>query len=224
MIQPARSRTPAADTDDSDGFAFLSPTTPRKGLKPKFSSYFAQPSALSLPNATDAPLINDFFHQTFPSWSGQTPDPDADKLIDSIMSRLLAEPYYSLESRFNGSLLLIFEAFRNLKDEKSDLQLHLQREIERRKTLELAVQDSAERLERERREFKAEIRRLEVLLAKGENGVAEVTLARQDSLLRYGQRIRDNIKADKTLETVFEFLERTKTRVDKRWSSQRGKK
>lgn len=221
MIQPARSRTPAADTDDSEGVL-----SPRKGLKPKLSSYFTQQNPSSLPSRTVSTVTNNAFHQNFPSWSNDEPipDPDVNKLVDSLMSRLLAEPYYGLDSRFNGTLLQIFECFRTNQDDKDKLQLLLHQEIDRRSSLERAMHDSAQKWSRQREEFQAEIRRLELIIAKGERGLAEVTLARQDSLLRYGQRIRNNITADKTLETVFEFLERTRRLEDERWSSQRGKK
>lgn len=221
MIQTARSRTPATDTDDSEGVLF-----PRKGLKPKVSSYLTQQSAPSFPSRTNSTITNNAYHQHLPSWStDQTiPDPDVGKLIDSVMSRLLAEPYCGLDSRFNGSLLQIFEAFRHVNDENIQLQSLLEQEINKCSSLERAIHESAKQWSREREEFQAEVRRLELIVAKGERGLAEVTLVRQDSLLRYGQRIRDNIKADKTLETVFEFLERTRRREDAKWNSQRGKK
>ena len=222
MIQPSRARTPAVDTDDSDGF--LSPTTPRKGLSTKLSSYFTQHAASTGLSKANIQLHDDMLGPGLPSWSDDNapPCPQAQCLIDSIMCRLLAEPYKSLDSRFNGTLLEIFEAFRNLSDDKKQLQAGIQHEIERRCNVERAMHQSAQQWEREKKEYKAEVKRLELILAKGERGVAEVTLARQDSMLRYGKRTPKNINSDKTLETVFEFLERTKHHEDKIWSSQRG--
>ena len=82
---------------------------------------------------------------------------------------------------------------------------------------------SAQQWERDKGEYKAEVKRLELLLAKGERGLAEVTLARQDSVLLRGQRHQGKPRDDTTLETIFEFLERTSQYEDKVWGSQRGK-
>lgn len=222
MIQPTRTRTPAVDTDESEGF--LSPTTPRKGLRPKLSSYFSQHAASAGPSKTDLQFGNDLFSTDLPSWSVDdlAPNPDAERLIDSVMSRLLANPYKSLDIRFNGVLLEIFECYRNINDARKRLQSDLQQEAGRRSTVERAMHDSAQQWDREKQEYKAEVKRLELLLSEGERGLAEVTLARQDSVLRHGQRHRSETRSDKALETIFEFLERTKRYEDKMWSSQRG--
>ena len=59
------------------------------------------------------------------------------------------------------------------------------------------------------------------ILAKGKRGLAEVTLARQDSVIRHSKYYRKG--NDDSLETIFEFLEKTKRYEDRAWSSQRGR-
>ena len=86
------------------------------------------------------------------------------------------------------------------------------------------MHDSARHWDTERQQYKAQVKRLELVLAKGNRGLAEVTLARQDSVLRHDRSNRNNVNSDKTLETILEFLERSKRYEDKMWSSQRGKK
>lgn len=226
MIQPTRARTPAVDFEDSDlstistsKATLSSPTAPRIGLKPKFSAYFTQQPAT--PSRAD---VDGLFSPQFPSWPPDEPlpNPDAESLVDSVMCRLLASPNDSLDLRFNGVLLQIFESFRSIHDERNQLALELQEWKERLYALESAVQRSAEQWQREKLDYKAEVKRLELILAKGKRGLAEVTLARQDSVLR--GRHRTNIsEMDDSLETILKFLEKTKRYEDKVWSSQRGK-
>ena len=222
MIQPARARTPAVEAEEPDGIG--SPTTPRKGFRPKLSSYFMQCSNPGPPSRTDLVSGEDLLNPTWPSSSFNEPSPnrDTESLIDAIMCRLLACPYDKLDSRFNGMLLQIFESYRNVSDEKQELQTNFEREVDRRTAMEAAMHRSAHRWSQERQQYKAEVKRLELLLSQGKRGLAEVTIARQDSLLRNRKRGHGDMTPDESLETIFEFLEKTKRYEDKQWSSQRG--
>ena len=218
MIQPVRARTPAIEVEDSD--SVVSPTTPRRGLRPKLSSYFTQHDASAAPSKTDLAFEEDLFSPTVPSCPSNepAPSPHAEKLIDAVMCRLLADPYRGLDPRFNGMLMQIFESFRYLTDEKHELLLKLQQETDRGRAMETALQHSSRQWDREKHDYKAEVKRLELILAQGKRGLAEVTIARQDSVLRRGKA---SLSGD-TLETIFEFLEKTKRYEDRAWSSQRG--
>ncbi|GAB7356340.1 hypothetical protein MBLNU459_g7131t1 [Dothideomycetes sp. NU459] len=105
---------------------------------------------------------------------------------------------------------MIFEAYRALRDQNELLTGKLQNEVSCRVAAELET-DRAEqgwRVDKER--YKKEIKRLELIIAKGRMGLAEVTRARQDSMLK---RTHEGIQADHVedrKETVFEFLERTR--------------
>jgi len=213
MMQPARVRTPAADLDDSD--VNTSPVTPRKALKPKFSTNFAQrPAAL---DHDPLPSGHDRFLRRVPSWitDEPTPSPDVDQLIDSMMCNVLDDPYNMLTARYTSDLMQIFEGYRAVRDDKAELLRKLDVETQKRQALERAWK-------REREEYKAEVKRLELLLSKGKRGLAEVTLARQDSLLRRGRPT--GAQDDTGLETILQVLEKSKRYEDKTWSSQRGKK
>lgn len=224
MIQPTRTRTPAIEHEEAE--AFLSPTTPRKGLKPKFSSYFTQHANTAGPSKKESsPPRNDADDAEWPSWPTEDPypSPDADVLIDSVMCRILGSPYEGLNPRFNGVLLQIFEGFRGLADEKQRLLTKSDQDNDRLSAMEKAMQKSARQWNHEQQGYKAEIKRLELLLAKGKRGLAEVTLARQDSLLR----LRESEKSAKarkhdTLETIFQFMEKNKRVEEKVWGTQRG--
>jgi hypothetical protein len=205
MIQPARVRTPAVDVEEPEVHA--SPATPRRPLRPTFTT--------NKPRAP-APLPEDFDSAfRIPSWilNQPNPDPPIDELIDSIMCNVMDDPSSGLTARFATDLMRIIEAYRLVRDEKEELASRLQAETQKRHAV-------AQAWDRERKEYKAEVKRLELLLSKGKRGVAEVTLARQDSLVRRGSR-RDELD-DTGLETIFEFLEKTKRYDDRAWSSQRG--
>ncbi|KAK4549077.1 hypothetical protein LTR36_007533 [Oleoguttula mirabilis] len=227
MVQPARARTPAVEHagDDSDGVA--SPTTPKRGLKPKFSSYFTNPGGAALAVQAERSFTSlnfDLFAPRLPAWpeDEQYPSPNAEALIDSIMCRLMSEPYGSLDQRFNGMLMRIFECYRHVGDERTQLQDQLEDEISRHKALLQRLHHSQKQWSMEREDYRSEIKRLELLLAKGKRGLAEVTLARQDSELRQKNNDRRSKQEDDGLETIFEFLEKTSRSEDKAWSSQRA--
>ena len=229
MIQPTRARTPAIDFEDGELSTVpvinpsSSPTTSRRGLKPKISSYFTQHTTSAVPGKTDLAFGDDLFSPIYPSWPADDPLPslDAESLIDSIMCRLLADPYGRLDPRFNSMLLHIFESFRDMIDRKNRLVDNLNDANDRCHAIERTMYRSAEQWNRERQDYKDEVKRLELILANGKRGLAEVTLARQDSVLRH-RNWRSSPDLDSSLETIFEFLEKSKRYEDKTWSSQRG--
>ena len=221
MIQPTRVRTPAVEPEDG---SLLSPTTPRKGTRPKLASYFTQHATVPGPSKTDLDSTEDLFGRNawYPQWSedSSTPGPDVERLMDSIMCRLLTEPYRPLDQRFNSMLMQIFESYRHLKDDKDQLHQLLEQETEKRNALEHALHHASQQWESEKHDYKAEVKRLELILAKGKRGLTEVTLARQDSVIRHGKHHSKGY--DDSLETIFEFLQKTKRYEDRAWSSQRG--
>ena len=222
---PARARTPALEfvEHDNDTRSASVPPTPRRGLRPKLSSYFTQAG----PSKTDLSIYEDA-GSPLPSWDpgNSFPSPNADGLMESIMCRLMSKPYEPLEPRFNGMLLQIFEEFRNLKDEKESLKAQLALERDGRYDDKQEISKLEAKFDEERMEWKAEVKRLELLLAKGKRGLAEVTKARQDSVIRRRrEQLADSSDeaGSKKKETIVEFLQKSKRFEDKAWRSQRGK-
>ncbi|GAB1737271.1 hypothetical protein NU219Hw_g1199t1 [Hortaea werneckii] len=220
-IQTSRARTPAVPeiNDDTDGTA--TPMTPKRGLRPKISSYFTKDPGTAASVRVDALTSS---RCTLPNWPDNEsfPSPDAEGLVDSIMCRLMAQPYACLEPRFNGAILRLLESHRCLNDERQRLQQQLENEVKRGTLLYQRLQAAQKQWSDERQDFKAEIKRLELLLAKGKRGVAEVTLAREDSELRRKESVRRSRGIDDGLETIFEFLEKTRRWEDKAYGSQRA--
>ncbi|KAL1583224.1 hypothetical protein WHR41_07830 [Cladosporium halotolerans] len=233
-IPPSRSRTPMLESPEIDqgmrppsalAGPSTRPPTPKRGLRPKLSSYLSQSAPFGAASKEPEPFFADHLTPSFPSWAVEDtfPNTSAEQLIHAVMCRLMARPYESLESRFNGSLLQIFEAYRQLADERDRLEKRLAEEVDGRSADRSAMQKAERRWEDEKETYKAEVKRLELVIAKGKRGVAEVALVRQDSLIRGRKMMAGNHDdEDDGKETVFEFLEKTKMFEPKDWSGQRA--
>jgi len=210
---------------DARSAAPTRPSTPKKGLRPKLSSYLSQSGpfgAISKPEPE--PAFTETPTHSFPSWAVEDtfPHPSAEQLIDTILCRLMSQPYDTLDTRFNGALLQILEAYRNLSDQRERLEKHLAEETAIRLAERSATQEAEREWEEEKQSYKAEVKRLELIIAQGKRGVAEVALVRQDSLIRRKKQVITPDDEDDGKETVFEFLEKTKRFEDPAWSGQRG--
>lgn len=191
------------------------------------SSYLAQsgPFATAIkpePEPISAP--SDGPARRFPSWAVEDtfPNPSAEQLTDVVTCRLMSQPYDALDAGFNGTLLQILEAYRDLSDQRDHLEGRLTGEVEIRLADRSAAQQAEILWEEEKRIYKAEVKRLELVIAKGKRGVADVALVRQNSLIRRRKQMTTPDDEDDGKETVFEFLEKTKRFEDPSWSGQRG--
>lgn len=210
-IQPARSRTPAPFHDIDDFEDHIS-TTPRKRIKPKLSAYFGNNGKPTVQE--EVATVDDF-----PSWPPDQvyPDPKPEELVNAMMCRIMSSPYQALETSHHSSLMMIFESYGQLLEEKAQVQQRQDADAATIRALVAKLDEAEAEWNEEKFDFKDEVKRLEVLLAKeSKRGMAEVTLARQDSKLRH----RMSRGFDKK-ETIFEFLEKSNLRDD-RYHSQRG--
>lgn len=211
-IQPARVRNPLEPEDggDQSGSAI-----PKHCIKKKVSSYFDFSHGLKPSN-----FVQDTSASQLPTWSTEQlfPDPTPEDEMDSVMCHLMSYPHEQLDLRFNNSLMRIFEGYLNLKDAKGELQRRLDEEVMRSQSITSKHNMAEKDWEDERQDYKDEVKRLEVILCKAsKRGLAEVTLARQDSKLRARKDSNDH------KETVFEFLEKSKRLDDSFYQVQRGK-
>jgi len=140
------------------------------------------------------------------------------------MQKLMASPFEPLTARDNSSIMRIIEAYRVLRDENTSLMEKLRNEVKRRYAVELEAEKAERRWQQEVGDYKAEVKRLELLIAKGKPGLAGVIKARQDSVVdrsRKGARPGKSGRNDHK-ETVFEFLGRSRTEGEDARSAQRG--
>nr|POF15256.1 hypothetical protein CFP56_42145 [Quercus suber] len=227
MTQLARTSTAAIERQHHmDEPSSVCRAAPKNGLRPKVSSY-------SIPHGNDdrqgkLQASSSDIHQ------GQGPGADMDLvslsrpngLVETVMCKLISSPYEGLDVHMNGPLLQICEAYRNLCDREAQLQRQLEAQLESHHSTVMKMQQIQNRWTEERQDYRTEVKRLELLLAKGKRGLAEVTLARKDSLLWQRKR-KDHPKdnkaaADDGLQTIFEVLERARHGQDQAYNSQRA--
>lgn len=146
------------------------------------------------------------------------PMPDPESEMDSVMCRLMSDPCAPLDVQFNGTLLRIFEAFLHQRDQKAVLEQTIDGLADEQQALIRGFQEEQKSWQAERQEYKGEIKRLELRLVRASaRGLAEVTLARQESRIRP----RKTVDREKK-ETIFEVLDRAMYREEAAWNSQRG--
>ena len=107
-----------------------------------------------------------------------------EQTIALLQWELLANPLKPFGVEKNGPLLRILEGYMSLQTERDHLSSQLQEII-------LRHDRNVDMLEDERREwkqdeaiFRAEVKRLEILIAEGKTGLSQVALTRQQTLIR----------------------------------------
>ncbi|GAB7363339.1 hypothetical protein MBLNU230_g3620t1 [Neophaeotheca triangularis] len=219
---------PAAANEDKDTEAASVATTPKKRVKPKLSSYFTSHSHASLASlpaeAYDSTVLGTTLPE-LPSWpvADPFPDPDPDSLVEGVMIQLMEFPLKGLDPKFNNILMRIFECYRHLKDDLAEARTQLDRELDRSYSVALKNHAAEQKWEEEKALYKDEVKRLEIIISKSNRGLAGVTMARQESVLRRKQKesAEEEAVTDRK-ETVLEFLEGTKLFSDRGYSSQRA--
>ncbi|KAL1620304.1 hypothetical protein SLS54_006088 [Diplodia seriata] len=207
-IQPVRTRTPTfpltseerRSTVDASSLSENSTPRRRSGPRKKISSYFSH-----RPNKY-------FDGPTTEIWSpggttNDTPSPDISTMIDAIFIKLCNQPFDGLPEQMNSSILHVIEAYRNLNVEKEQLD-------ERLEEMSSRLDEAQKTWEKEERDFRAEIKRLELIIAKGKNGMSRLMASRQDSVVNRKKSYRTqaglSTPATRGVETVTKQEPRTK--------------
>ena len=126
-------------------------------------------------------------------------NPNLDQIAESLQSAMMVkrDPRAPLPIKYNACVLRLIEGFRNLRKEQKKIEHELVELNQlREKELEEFRGISEEWIERETK-YKAEIKRLELLLVKETSaGMATVALARHDSVVdRSGtKKFQDRMK------------------------------
>jgi hypothetical protein len=120
-------------------------------------------------------------------------DARIDSIVSSITTAIHNEFSQPLSVQTHGPLLRVFEAFRVLSDEKDELETKLANAMSHNNTTLDTLEGERRRWKEDEANYKAEIKRLEVIIASEKTGLAEVSLARQTSLVhRARQKDRHN--------------------------------
>jgi hypothetical protein len=185
-------------SDKSDRFSMLttvSSTTsmsellhapePKRHSRPKLftraSQYFGKSPSLQFSNNFD-------FSEVKPERNLH--DAKVDPIVSSITTTISSQFNKPLSVQNHGPILRVFEAFRVLSDEKDELEANLAEAVSHNNTTLDTLEGERRRWKEDELNYKAEIKRLEIIIASGKTGLAEVALARQTSLIRRGLKAR----------------------------------
>lgn len=133
-------------------------SSPRKPVKPKLARYIS--GYLSIKEAAKEPDFTEPWNETTPRQ--ETIDPLAS--LQSVFAHMNAVPARPIPLQFNSGIFRIFEDYRNLREENERLNNLCNETFAAFRGLETQYED-------ERIKYNEEIRRLELLVARGTPGM-----------------------------------------------------
>lgn len=134
-------------------------SSPRKPVKPKLARYIS--GYLSIKEAAKEPDFTEPWNETTPRQE-ETIDPLAS--LQSVFAHMNAVPARPIPLQFNSGIFRIFEDYRNLREENERLNNLCNETFAAFRGLETQYED-------ERIKYNEEIRRLELLVARGTPGM-----------------------------------------------------
>lgn len=127
-------------------------------------------------------------------WDNPSPDQMAEMLKVAMMTQSTMDP---LPIHFNSCILHVVEAYWHLRERSKSSLKEIEDMKESHKKDIKEFENMAHSWEESEKNYKAEVKRLELLLSKTKGGMATVAMARSNSVLhgskRASQIIRDGI-------------------------------
>ncbi|KAL1799957.1 hypothetical protein ACET3X_000299 [Alternaria dauci] len=190
--QGSRPQTPATDDADDTRSERSDTPTPRRDSKPKLARYTSL-----FANFIDTTKEPEFAFST--PWGEDAPQSlqpyiDPLEVVQSVRSHMV-NTHQPIPMEHNSGLFRVFEDYRKVREQKESLG----------KMMEETLKDwrmAEERWNRSKDCYSAEIRRLELLIARGTSGMTGLVQARQDSVVR---RHRKTISYD-SLPPAYDLL------------------
>lgn len=190
---PASAATPTlqVDVDDTRSEGVSEASTPRRATKPKLSRLMS-----SYRNLKETPKEPEFGTP----WSEDAPPPytspvDPLMSLQSTYSHMIALPTQPIPVDYNNGLFRVFEDYRKVRQEREHLDSLLQEALEDYKNADTCWAETESR-------YQAEIRRLELLIARGTSGMTGLVRARQDSVVNRRPLHRKTISVDRPAGTL----------------------
>ncbi|OCK82414.1 hypothetical protein K432DRAFT_391254 [Lepidopterella palustris CBS 459.81] len=196
-INPVRAKTPVVeDAEDRHSEHGSEVSTPHRRSKAKLSRYIS--NYLAITTAAKPEEFTRNFWDTLGEPIDLEEKVDPLQIVQSISSRLISAPQKPIPIQHNSGLLHLMENYRNLRLEKERIEELLKQTLD-------GFRAAEEKWEADEASYRAEVRRLELIIAKGKQGLSELIRARQDSVIK---RKRQKIPTADKLETAYEFLSR----------------
>lgn len=158
----------------------------KKKPKPKFIHRASQYLVGSLKNPSAPP-------DPFENPQKDLQYADIDRVVENVYEIIARNPGKAVEAHHGNNLLRIFEAYKEIRDERNVLVQKLKEKNLNSDTTLHILESERTKWKEDEEHYKADVKRLEVLMAMGKTGMAEVTLARTQSLIR-GTRRRARMK------------------------------
>lgn len=146
----------------------------------------------------------------------------SDKLVNNLMSKLLQNPHRHLHTEDNNSLMRVFEAYRHLLDQNEDLREEIKLQRASLSRLQENHDQAKHSLQQELAEYKMEVKRLELVIAQGQNGAMDVLHVRQESILSKRRKTRHFDHEPTPSHDVMDFFDRLARSAGRNMSNQRG--
>ena len=115
--------------------------------------------------------------------------PDPDQMVNTLTSVAMMAAGKPLPAEYNSFLLHVLEAYRNMKAALDVTRAELQSERDGRHADNEATQEKESGWAAEREIYRAEVKRLELLLVDRTRGMEALVQARKGSLLRRGRAV-----------------------------------
>jgi hypothetical protein len=199
---------------DRSGPALLAPEPlhpSKRHSRSKFLARASQYFGATASSGKDHSTRHDCFSVSF------DPEPPKDldhahvnQIIDTVFSRIVANLGKPISALNNEPVLRVFEAYRDLKEEKESLQKKLNEAVAHCNTTLDTLEGERRRWKEDETNYKAEVKRLELIIAHGKTGLSAVTIARQQSLIRRVKPKRfteTRLEHGDTKETNYSFMD-----------------
>jgi hypothetical protein len=131
----------------------------RKVTKPKLARYIS--SYRSIKDASKEPEFGEFWIEMPPPYTEYV---DPMRSLQSVFSHMTTSPFCPIPLHYNSGILRVFEDYRKVREERARLENLLHETFEGYRAAE-RFYDNAEA------EYQAEIRRLELVIARGTLGM-----------------------------------------------------
>ncbi|KIW00839.1 uncharacterized protein PV09_07599 [Verruconis gallopava] len=120
-----------------------------------------------------------------------------EQAIDSLHSGLMRDTFKPLGAEQNSAVLRVLEGYMRLKAENGLLLVKMEA-LSRQHDENVDTLEDERRMWKEEEEmYRAEVKRLEIMIAEGKTGLGQVTLARQQSLVRRKDNGRERWSSEK---------------------------
>ena len=123
--------------------------------------------------------------------------PDVELSITALTSRLLSDPGKGLTLQDTSLVLRIMESYRELTDRIAALKEDLANESEKTKRTAEELQQLETIRAADEKDFRAEVKRLEMIIAEGKRGMADLVKVRLGSIIRRSRNLREGSSDDR---------------------------